>query len=182
MPIVAEKAKAVLPQQLIKNCLNNKDRFFKDLDTWSFTSLKCSSLGATISFNSNIDTTLEKFAAMLDESKNITLNNKTGMWMEKYRVLPLVNESSLSKGISSNQILSNLQQFAIDLGFELKTTSIINSGRGMQVGKYKFTINSQLSPVFLYKHNIFNNVLLSEINMSFIPANGFYNWVIEGEF
>jgi hypothetical protein len=77
------------------------------------------------------------------------------------------------RAIPTDQIINNLQQAAIN--YKLNLSSFDNKSN-------KFTITSQLSPIFLLDHGILNNVKLSEINMTFDKSSGFYHWVIKGEF
>ena len=77
--------------------------------------------------------------------------------------------------IHGDQITSQLQQAAINYNFSLSLSAPIDN-------THKFSISSLLSPIFLLKHSVLDNVLISGINMSFNSNDGFYTWTLAGEY
>lgn len=164
---------AVNPQLLIEKCLAANDKFFKDLGIWTLMTLKCNSLGASLTFNSEREMTLAEFTHLVNDSRNITQNGKSAIYLQKYQIL---NKSLITKNdASADQITSQLQQLAINYNFTLALDAPIDR-------IHKFSISSLLSPVFLLKHGLLDNVLLRQISMSFNQNDGFYTWTLEGEY
>lgn len=167
---------AVAPIQLIKACLQNNDRFFRDLGAWSFSSLKCNSLGAILTFTSDTDTTLSRFAELIGKSeKHIKLNGKIGTYMIVYKL----NSTEINI-VPKEQILEQLQQAVIDYGLKISLPQ--QSTKTSLKALNKFSITAKQSPIFLLNHQILNNVKLSEINMTLDRTSGFYSWTLQGEF
>jgi len=160
---------AVIPSQLINSCVDNNDKYFKDLGNWSLIILKCDSLNNTLSFSSDNDATLDEFEKLVNDNKNINLTNKVGTYIQKVKLPPFPTTNV--KQFSKDQLISNLQQASINYSFELRLS-----------GTSSFSITSQLSPVFLWQHKILENLKLKEINMTFDKTTGFYSWSISGEF
>src|SRR6185437_7324358 len=167
---------AVTPIQLINVCLQNSDRFFKDLGTWTFTSLQCNSLGAVLTFNSDTDTTLGRFADLIGKGgKNIKLNARVGTYFISYKI-----NSTAPIFVAREQTLEQLQQAVIDYGLKISLPE-----RSMQANIKvinKFSITAKQSPIFLFNHHVLDNVRLSDVSMRFDKSSGFYNWVLQGEF
>lgn len=176
---VIPKPVAIEPIALINACLVSNDRFFKDLGTWTFTSLKCNSLGAILTFTSDIDTTLSHFENLIGKNdKTIKLNNRVGIYTLNYKISPAPKTNTISK----EQILEQLQQASIRYGFKLSLTSSKLNSKTALKSSNKFSIASKQSPVFLFNHGVLNNIKLSDISMSFEKSSGFYSWVLQGEF
>ena len=164
---------AVNPQLLIDKCLSNNDRFFKDLDVWTLMGLKCDSLGASLTFNSDRETTLADFTHFINDTRNAIQNGKSATYIQKYHIM---TKSLISQNhIHGDQITSQLQQAAINYNFSLSLSAPIDN-------THKFSISSLLSPIFLLKHSVLDNVLISGINMSFNSNDGFYTWTLAGEY
>lgn len=166
-------AQAVNPQLLIDKCLAANDRFFKDLGVWTLVSLKCNSLGASLTFNSEREMTLTDFTHLVNDARNTTQSGKSAIYSPKYQIL---NKGIINKNhLATDQITSQLQQAAINYNYTLTLSTPIDN-------VHKFSISSLLSPVFLLKHGVLDNVLIREINMSFNQNDGFYTWTVEGEY
>lgn len=170
------RAIAVVPIKLITPCLIDNDRFFKDLGTWSLTGLKCNSLGAVLTFNSDSDTTLGRFADLVGKNdKSIRLNGKVGTYSIEYKI-----NSTAIVAASKEKILEQLQQAVID--YDLKISLPHQSPQSSLKTINKFSITSKQSPIFLFSHHVLDNVRLFEISMAFERSTGFYTWMLQGEF
>lgn len=170
-PVILEsKPISIDATKLISTCLRENDKFFKDLGAWSLTDLQCNSLGYTLSFKSAIDTTTENFIHLVN-SKDVIFYNMVGVYTKKFHL-----SASQFKHVNPLMITSGLQENSINLGYKLSMSN-------KAIGKSnQFTINSDLSPVYLLNHGVFKNVKLKTISMAFNSANGLYNWNIQGEF
>ncbi len=166
------------PEHLIVACLAGNDKYFNDLGNWSLVSIKCDSLGAIYTFNSNTDTTINDFANLIGKNDNsIKFSNKVGTYTEKFNI-PSLSKSQLI--VPKETILNNLQKAVIEYGIKISTPQ--SGGQKKLNPIIKFTIISKQSPIFLYKHHILDNLKISEIGMSIDTRAGFYNWTIKGEF
>lgn len=175
---VAIKPTAVDSYKLIKACLMENDKYFRDLGQWTLSSIKCNSLGSTFAFTSGTDTTLADFNKLIGHSgKNVRYANKIGTYMEIYRI----KSHNSPFRVPPETIINNLQQAVINYGIKV-TLPQNNLAKSKNSKLSKVTILSQQSPVFLYNHNVLNNIRLSQINMNFDNSNGLYNWVMQGEF
>jgi hypothetical protein len=172
------RALAVTPASLIDSCLIMNDRFFKDLGTWTFNSLKCDSLAATLTFVADTETTLSEFKQLIGTDKNISLRDKIGIYTQKIKIIANNAESGTYK-IPKEQVLTKLQQAAINYQFILTIPEVNSSNNFMH---QSFSILSQLSPIFLLNKGILDNVKLKEINMAYDSSTGFYSWTLQGEF
>ena len=172
------RALAVEPSQLILMCLAANDRYFKDLGNWTFTNLKCDSLGAILTFISDTETTLGEFKQLVGTDRNISLHDKTGTYLHKIRIGAKNIESS-STSITKEHLITKLQQAAIDYKFVLNISELNNINPSWNMS---FSITSQLSPTFLLNKGVLDSTKLKEINMTFDKSSGFYNWVLQGEF
>lgn len=180
-PIVKPKQAtpyAMLPMELIKHCILNNDTYFKELGNLTLMSVKCNSLGTTLVFNSDTDTTITTVSNLLGAKNNIVLNGRVVTLTQIYQSKSVVT-SSKTPVINKTQILNKLEQSAID--YKLRLT--IKSSSNIVTNQItKFTLNSQLSPEFLLNHGVLNDVKLSDISMNFDKSSGFYHWVLQGEF
>lgn len=128
---------AVSPEQLINACIVNNDRYFGSLGMWSLISLKCNSLENTLTFESEVDTTLKAFTELAQGNQNITFNDKIGTYTQKLKL----NKNATTKKMHINSLLSadfittELQQAAINYNFSLNM-------QDKSYGKHKFTLNS----------------------------------------
>jgi hypothetical protein len=175
---VVPRPVAVKPIQLINNCLTKNDKFFTDLGTWTLTKIKCNSLGATLTFDSDTDSTLSQFSKLINETdSNIKLTGRVGTYFIKYNIF----SQSAIKNVSKEQILDQLQQAAINNSFKLSIPQPM-SQMSNKNALIKFSILAKQSPVYLFNHGILDNVKLNEINASFDKSTGFYNWTLQGEF
>ncbi len=174
-PIIL-KPVALMPGQLIELCLAKNDRFFKDMNHWVLTGLKCNSLGSSFMFSSNIDTTLSTFSELIGESSGVSLQQKRGIYTKKFGQIKRI---SIPNTLSKQQIINNLQQAAIDYSF---TLTLPNNLAVDATSPAKYVINSKTSPVFLFNHGVLNGVKLMDINMNFDTNSGIYNWTMQGEF
>lgn len=171
------KPMAVLPLQLINHCLLNNDRFFTDLGSWTLTKIKCNSLGATFTFDSDTDTTLGKFGKLIGESgNNVTLTNKTGAYFIPYNI----RSQALNLQMPKEQIVERLQVIAADNSFNLNISQPNLKVNNVN-SPIKFNISSIQSPVYLLNHGILDNMRLNEISAVFDKSSGFYNWTLQGE-
>ncbi len=162
----------LVPEQLINLCFTNSDRFFKDLRHWTFSSLKCNSLGVSYIFSSDTDTTISEFANLVGDNKNITLSRRRGNYQRKFIIANPVKQKLRWSKI---EIINNLQQGAIDYQFKLTIPANHNI-------KTKYSISSTTSPIFLLNHGVFSGVMVSEISMVFDKGSGSYHWTVQGEF
>lgn len=176
VPVILH-AVAVPPIQLINACLVNNDRFFTDLKTWSLTGIKCDSLGATLTFNSDTDSTIGKFTQLVGSESNVVLTGRAGTYVIKYKINAMHKNISISK----EQILNSLQQDAINNNLQLNLQQS-SAGMNNKNTVTKFSITSKQSPVYLINKGILENVRLKEINGTLDKASGFYNWTLQGEF
>lgn len=189
---VVPKPTAVDPKLLLTQCLANNDKYFKDLGVWTLVSVKCNSLSGVFTFSSTMDTTLANFRKLIgDEHKNLRYANKIGVYTQNYTIKSL---TSLQPKAAPEEIISKLQQAVIDYGITvrlpqtmlsptiLSPTSMSPTKLGKKKQVIKFTIISEQSPIFLYNHNILNNVRLLQISMNLDKNSGLYNWLIQGEF
>ncbi|MFN7093896.1 MAG: hypothetical protein ACK4M7_00885, partial [Burkholderiales bacterium] len=170
--VIVPKPVAVLPATLIKACLQNNDKYFKDLGNWTLSSLKCNSLYLTLTLNSQGVTTLGELMQLTGDKKAI-LNGKVGLITDSLH-LPAATKSTLDSKI----VLTRLQQAAVNYRFKLTFPKNSNSTSRLSS---KFTISSTLSPVFLLNKGILDQIKLTEIRMHFDNATGFYNWLMQGE-
>ncbi len=108
---------AVNPQLLIDKCLGGNDRFFKDLGTWTLMALKCNSLDASLTFNSEREMTLADFTHLVNDTRNTSQRGKSATYLQKYQIL---STSVISKShLNIDQITNQLQQNAINYNFSL---------------------------------------------------------------
>ena len=170
-PVILEnKPLPIDATKLISTCLRDNDRFFKDMGTWSLTDLQCNSLGYTLNFKSEIDTTTENFVKLVN-SKDVSFSNMIGTYTKKFHL-----SASPSKPMNQSIVINTLQENSIKFGYKL-----IMSNKA--IGKSnQFTINSGVSPVYLLNHGVFNNIKLKTISVAFNSGTGLYNWNIQGEF
>lgn len=184
------KPAAVTPGWLINACLQNSDRFFKDLGIWTFTSLHCNSLGAVLTFNSDSDTTLGRFTDLIGirDDKAVKLNARVGTYVIAYNINPTITGNDRNHvvtgvyrpGVGRQQTLEQLQQAVIDYGLKISLPQLSAQSNIKTINK--FSITAKQSPIFLLNHHVLDNVNLSEISMSLDKSSGFYNWVLQGEF
>src|SRR5690606_16446474 len=133
-------------------CIINNDRYFLDLESWILKSLKCDSLTTTLIFEANTNLTFNDFESLIGESKGITFNNHLGEYKAKYWIKNkmFINQQPISHG----QILTNLEEAATQYSF------ILQIQNGVNLKMQGFTINSNVSPLFLLKHHVFDDVLI----------------------
>ncbi len=174
-PIIP-KAIALPAGQFINLCLGMGDKFFRDLNNWTFSGLKCNSLGATFMFTSDRDTTLNSFTALIGESSGVTYQAKNGVYNQKFGI---VRPALQTINLTTTQIMNNLQQAAIDYQFKL---SIPTSKNFKKNAVTKYVINSKVSPVFLLNRGVLIGTKINDISMLFDKNSGIYNWTIQGEF
>lgn len=174
---VVPHASAVLPLQLINNCLLKNDRFFGNLGSWTLMGVKCDSLGASLTFTTEINTSLGKFAELVGSNSDIKLNGKTGVYSIKspIKAIPKTNNPA---SLAKIQIIDQLQKAANANSMKL---SIPQSAK-LDKAKTKFSLISTQSPVYLFKQGILDNVKLTTITATFDKTTGFYNWTLVGEF
>ncbi|MCC2624347.1 MAG: hypothetical protein K0R14_220 [Burkholderiales bacterium] len=174
---VVPHAVAVIPIQLINACLVSNDKFFSNLKNWTLIGIKCDSLGATLTFNSDADTTIGEFSELIGSKDNVTLIGRTGTYVIKYKINTMSGRMSLNK----EQILNSLQQSAINNSLQLNVQQS-NAAMNNKSAVTRFSIIAKQSPVYLINNGILDNVRLKEINGTFDKASGFYNWTLQGEF
>ena len=169
-PKVIPRPVTVNPGQLISICLTRNDHYFKDLNPWMLTALKCNSLGNTLIFTASNEQTLADFIHLTNTSRNVSLNGRTA-------ILKQTNNLPLRHLIKPNQqdVLQRLQQAGVFYHFKLTTLPA-------SINPTKFVLTSELSPLFLEQHAVFADVALSEINMTLDSGSGLYTWTIQGEF
>ncbi|MBP9741743.1 MAG: hypothetical protein KBD37_00120 [Burkholderiales bacterium] len=174
---VAVKPAAVEPLQLITACLTDNDKYFQDLGQWTLISIKCNSLGGTLSFNSSVDTTLANFNHLIGKgNNNLHYANRLGTYIQPYKI---PSKNAFMPKVAHEGIINNLQQAMLDYGLKIKLSEDkVNSKKQ----KTKFNIASLQSPLFLYNHKVLDNVRLTNISMNFDHNSGLYNWSIQGEF
>jgi hypothetical protein len=170
-------AVAVMPLQLINACLVSQDRLFSNLKNWTLTGIKCDSLGATLTFISDADTTIGEFTGLIGSKDNVTLIGKTGTYVVKYKINTMPGRIALNK----EQVLNSLQQSAINNSLQLNVQQS-NTAMNNRNAITKFSITAKQSPVYLINNGILDNVRLKEINGTFDKGSGFYNWTLQGEF
>ncbi|MBP9742321.1 MAG: hypothetical protein KBD37_03085 [Burkholderiales bacterium] len=174
---LSSKPEAVDPRLLLAQCLANNDKYFKDLGGWTLVAVKCNSLSSVFTFSSTMDTTLTNFRELIGgANKNLKYANKIGIYTQNYKIKSL---SPLKFTVTPEAIISNLQQAVINYGI---TVSLPQAKLNKKHHVVKFTIISEQSPIFLYNHNILNNVRLLQISMNLDKNSGLYNWLIQGEF
>jgi hypothetical protein len=168
------------PMQIISACLGNKDQYFVDMGNWTLSSIKCNSLGGVYTFNSSIDTTITEFSKLIGKNDNsIRFANKVGIYTQSFKLMPTrLNNSRVPREV----VLSNLQQSVINYGIKISIPQTTAGQKNKLNAVTKYTIISNQSPVFLFNHNVLDNVKVSDISMSFDKNNGFYSWTIQGEF
>lgn len=166
-------AMPVAPQTLIELCLPEVTKYMRDLGQWEFVSMKCDSLDLSLSFNADGAVSLGKFEQLIGESHGVVLNGSTGTYSKKFK---FKNYGQIKARVGRNVITDQLQQDAVKYNLDL---SIPNDPNGKVT---KFTINSQLSPLFLFNHGVLNDVKLNQINVTFNKSTGYYSWDIQGEF
>lgn len=155
------------PAQLIKSCVVPNDKYFTDLDDWTLTGINCNSLGYSLTFIADSDTTLAELIKLTGD-KNAILSGKVGTTTRKFQLAP-GRKSTLQR----QEIITELQRNAIEYSMKLQLPATSKDN--------KFSITTKLSPVYLYNQGLLNNVRLSEINMSYDTQSGYYNWTIRGE-
>lgn len=178
------KDRALAPSALIKVCLQGNDRFFRYLGSWQLTSLGCDANSMTLSFTSSVDTTRLDFANLIGESTNLVLNGRIGTYTKNYvikDVVSTVNSKNNASSINSTalyhqQLLDYLSQAAKNYKFRF-TVDSKNTGNT----NIKFTLISQLSPIFLLNHGVLNNTKLNNISMKLDRESWFYTWTLKGE-
>lgn len=158
---------SVNPEQLIKACVLGNDKYFAPSD-FVLQTIKCNSMGSTLTFNAPDNTTLSEFIAFAGGNKSALLNGKVGTITKQFLIQP-----GLTKLVARDVVISQLQNAALNysMTISLPTDATTKS----------FTINSKLSPVFLFNHGILRNVKLSDISMALDPTTSSYNWIIQGE-
>ncbi len=163
---------AITPESLIKFCFIPNNKYFANQTNWILTNIHCDSLSYKLTFNSDIEATLDQFIQFTGSKSGSSLNGKTGILTKHL----LLREGKLNS-INKEQIITNLQQATINYKLDL---TLQNSAHQLNQ-PIKFTINSTLSPIFLFKHGVLEYTLLTQINGSFNQSTGFYNWTIQGE-
>ncbi|MCE3268527.1 MAG: hypothetical protein K0R49_779 [Burkholderiales bacterium] len=176
VPVIPHAA-AVMPAQLINACLVGNDRFFTDLKIWALVTIKCDSMGAILTFNSEIDTTIGEFIKLVGSEGNVKLSGRTGIYIMKYKINNMQRHAIVNK----EQVLNSLQQAAINNNLILNIQQS-NASMNDKNTITKFSISSTQSPVYLLNNGILDNVRLREISATFDKSSGFYNWTLQGEF
>lgn len=167
-----EEAKPIVPtavnsEQLIRACILGNDKYFAPND-FTLKSIKCNSMGSTITFDVPDNTTLSEFITFAGGNKSAVLNGKVGTITKQQLI-----QSGLVKLVARDVVISRLQHAALNYSMAVSLPTDTTSK--------KFTINSKLSPVYLFNQGILTNVKLSDISMALDPATGSYNWTIQGE-
>lgn len=158
---------AVAPEQLIKACVLNNDKYFAPSD-FVLQQIKCNSMGSTLTFNTPENTTLSQFIAFAGGNKSAVLNGKIGIITKQQLIQP-----GIFKSAARDVVISNLQNAALNYSMTV--------GLPSDATTRNFTINSKLSPVYLFNHGVLNNVRLSDISMALDLQTGSYTWTIIGE-
>ena len=158
---------AVSPEQLIKACIISNDKYF-GANGFVLKSIKCNSMGLTLTFDIPDNTTLSDFIAFAGGNKSALLNGKVGTINKQFLLQP-----GLTKLVARDVVISKLQNAALNYSMTVSLPTDATTKT--------FTINSKLSPVFLFNHGILSNVKLSDISMALDATTGSYNWTIQGE-
>ena len=169
---ITEEAKpivpmAIAPEQLIKACILNNDKYFAPSD-FVLQQIKCNSMGSTLTFNTPENTTLSQFIAFAGGNKSVLLNGKVGTITKQQLIQP-----GIFKSAARDVVISNLQNAALNYSMKV--------GLPSDATTRNFTINSKLSPVYLFNHGVLKNVRLLDISMVLDLQTGSYTWTIIGE-
>ena len=158
---------AVNPEQLIKTCIIGNDKYFAPND-FVLQQVKCNSMSITLTFGVPDNTTLSDFIAFAGGNKSVLLNGKVGTITKSHLIQP-----GIVKPAARDVVISRLQNASLNYSLKVSLPTDATTKN--------FTINSQLSPVYLFNHGILANVKLSDISMTLDDKSGNYNWTIQGE-
>lgn len=178
VPVKVQLKSELLPSnQLINLCFGNgRDRLFRDLGNWSLSGMKCNSFGFEYQFKAVSGATKADLITDIATTIGVNVIGGSGKYVQKFPVLPIAQQLPVDK----NLVAEVLEQGANDYQYKLKILS--DKATNTRTILTEFLISADISPVFLLKHGILENVRLKEIEMKANNSTGIYTWTIQGAF
>lgn len=179
IPAKAHLQPQLLPSnQLIDLCFENgRDRLFKDTGNWNLSAMKCNSLGVEYQFKAVSGGTLNDLVLMIGTTTGVNVVGVNGKYTQKFSISHVLQPRLYVANILVTNVL---EQGASDYQYKLKILpeKSVNTKAAMT----KFSITADVSPVFLFRHGVLENVRLEEILMKLNNNTGTYTWTIQGVF